>query len=161
LLAQAAPAILEAQATGAIKAVSLNAQHPTETVKLGNYTLAFSMGRMRGPAPPPPAAGANPNANAQSSSYAIVISTGPDDYVILGSGLQATFNGPGPSPAAVAKLEEGTYVDGRWVPGRRLNGDDIMLNYDAPNKSIKNESGQGFRLAGGAPKALHLQIYGY
>jgi hypothetical protein len=161
LLAQAAPEILEAQAKGVIKAVSLNAQHPTETVKLGNYSLAFSMGRMRGPAPPPPAAGANPNANAQSSSYAIVISTGPDDYTILGSGVQATFNGPGPSPAAIGKLEEGTYVDGRWVPGRRLNGDDIMLNYDAPNKAIKNESGQGFRLAGGAPKALHLQIFGY
>jgi hypothetical protein len=126
-------------------------------VKLGNYTFAFSMGRMRGPAPPPPASGGN----AQASSYAIVISTGSDDYVILGSGLQATFNGPGPSPAAVAKLEEGAYVDGRWVPGRRLNGDDIMLNYDAPNKFIKNESGQGFRLAAGAPKALHLQIYGY
>jgi hypothetical protein len=174
LLAQAAPEILEAQAKGTIKAVSLNAQHPEETVKLGNYTLAFSMGRMRRPAPPataapagtapgaqpapPPAAGGG---NAQTSSYAIVISTGPDDYVILGSGLQATFNGPGPSAAAVAKLEEGTYVEGRWVPGRRLNGDDIMLNYDAPNKAIKNESGQGFRLAGGAPKALHLQIFGY
>jgi len=153
LLAQAAPQILEAQAQGAIKAVSLDAQHSTETVKLGNYTFAFSMGRMRGPAPA--------GGNAQTSSYAIVISTGPDDYVILGSGVQATFNGPGPSPAAVAKLEEGTYVDGRWVPGRRLNGDDIMLNYDAPNKAIKNESGQGFRLAGGPPKALHLQIYGY
>ena len=92
-----------------------------------------------------------------------MIATGPDDYVILGSGVQATFNGPGPSAAAVAKLEEGTYVDGRWVPGRRLNGDDIMLYYDAQNKTIKNESGQGFRLQGGAPKAaiLHLQIYGY
>jgi hypothetical protein len=155
LLAQAAPEILEAQAKGNIKAVSLNAQHPTETVKLGNYSFAFSMGRMRGPAP---AAGGNAQA---SSSYAIVISTGPDDYTILGSGVQATFNGPGPSPAAVAKLEEGAYVDGRWVPGRRLNGDDIMLNYDAPNKFIKNESGQGFRIASGAPKALHLQIYGY
>jgi hypothetical protein len=155
LLAQAAPEILEAQAKGAIKAVSLNAQHPTETVKLGNYSFAFSMGRMRGPAP---ATGGNAQASA---SYAIVISTGPDDYTILGSGVQATFNGPGPSPAAVAKLEEGAYVDGRWVPGRRLNGDDIMLNYDAPNKFIKNESGQGFRIASGAPKALHLQIYGY
>ncbi len=181
LLAQAAPEILEAQAKGAIKAVSLDTQHPAETVKLGNYTLAFSMGRMRRPAPPataapagttpagqpapPPAAGGGPGGfgggNAQTSSYAIVISTGPDDYVILGSGVQATFNGPGPSPAAVAKLEEGVYVDGRWVPGRRLNGDDIMLNYDAPNKAIQNESGQGFRLAGGAPQALHLQIYGY
>jgi len=155
LLAQAAPEILDAQAKGSIKAVTLNAEHPMETVQLGNYTLAFSTLRMRMP-PPTPAGG-----NAQTSSYAIVISTGPDDYTILGSGVQATFNGPGPSAAAVAKLEEGTYVDGRWVPGRRLNGDDIMLNYDAPNKSIKNESGQGFRLAAGAPKALHLQIYGY
>jgi hypothetical protein len=155
LLAQAAPQILEAQAQGAIKAVSLDAQHPAETVKLGNYTFAFSMGRMRGPAP------AVGTSSQTSSSYAIAIATGPDDYVILGSGVQATFNGPGPSPAAVAKLEEGVYVDGRWVPGRRLNGDDIMLNYDAPNKAIKNESGQGFRLAGGPPKALHLQIYGY
>jgi len=48
LLAQAALQILDAQAQGAIKAVSLDAQHPAETVKLGNYTFAFSMGRMRG-----------------------------------------------------------------------------------------------------------------
>jgi len=149
LLAQAAPQILEAQASGTIKAVTLNAEHATETVQLGNYSLAFSIARMRQPAPAP------------ASSYAIIMSTGPDDYVILGSGVQATFNGPGPSAAAVATLEEGTYVDGRWVPGRRLNGDDIMLNYDAPNQAIKNESGQGIRLAGGPPKALHLQLYRY
>jgi hypothetical protein len=157
LLAEAAPEILEAQAKGTIKAVSLNAQHPAETVQLGKYSLAFSMGRMRQPAPAPGGGG-----NAQPpAAYAIAISTGPDDYTILGSGVQATFNGPGGSAAAVAKLEEGAYVDGRWAPGRRLNGDDIMLNYDAPNKAIKGESGQGIRLAGGAPKALHLQVYGY
>jgi hypothetical protein len=161
LLTQAAPEVLEAQAKGAIKAVTLSAQHPAETVQLGNYSFAFSMGRSRQPAPPATAAPAAGGGAAQTSSYAIVISTGPDDYTILGSGLQATFNGPGGSAAAVAKLEEGTYVDGRWVPGRRLNGDDIMLNYDAPNKAIKGESGQGFRLAAGAPKAVHLQIYQY
>ena len=178
LLAEAAPEILEAQAKGTIKAVLLNAQHPAETVQLGNYSFAFSVGRARQPAPPATpapggtAAGAQPAAAgggrggsgvgaAQASSYAILVSTGPDDYTILGSGLQAMFNGPGGSAAAVAKLEEGAYVDGRWVPGRRLNGDDIMLNYDAPNKAIKGESGQGFRLAAGAPKALHLKIYTY
>ena len=154
LLAQAAPEILEAQAKGAIKAVTLNAQHAKEAVQLGDYTFAFSIARMR-------QAPSQAGGNAQASSYAIVIATGPDDYAILGSGVQATFNGPGGSAAAVASLEEGTYADGRWVPGRRLNGDDIMLNYDAPNKAIKNQSGQGFRLAGGPPKALHLQIYRY
>ena len=156
LLGQAAPEILEAQAKGAIKAVSLDAQHSAETVQLGDYTFAFSVVRMRRPTPTAAA-----GRDAQTSSYAILISTGPDAYTILGSGVQATFTGPGPSAAAVAKLEEGTYADGRWVPGRRLNGDDIMLNYDAPNKAIKNESGQGFRLAVGAPKALHLEIYRY
>jgi hypothetical protein len=158
LLAQAAPQILQAQASGAIKAVLLNAQHSTETVQLGNYTFNFAMGRLRQP-PPLPAPGAAPQ--PPSPAYAIVISTGPDGYVILGSGVQATFNGPGPSAAAVGKLEEGSYVEGRWVPGRRLNGDDIMLNYDAPNKAIKNESGQGFRIASGPPKALHLQVFRY
>ena len=152
LLAQAAPEILEAQAKGTIGAVSLNAEHPTQSVDLGGYTLAFSMPRMR-QLPATPAAG--------GGGYAIVISTGPGSYTILGSGVQATFNGPGHSAAAVGKLEEGTYVDGRWVPGRRLNGDDIMMNYDAQNKFIKNESGQGIRLAGGPPRALHLQVYGY
>src|ERR1039457_4024238 len=82
LLAQAAPEILEAQAKGAIKAVSLNAQHPTETVKLGNYSFAFSMGRMRQPAPAPTPTPTPGGGNAQASSYAIVISTGPDDYTI-------------------------------------------------------------------------------
>ena len=53
------------------------------------------------------------------------------------------------------------WTEGAGFPGRRLNGDDIMLNYDAPNKAIKGESGQGFRLAAGAPKALHLKIYQY
>jgi hypothetical protein len=155
LLAQAAPMILEAQARGMIRAVMLNARHATETVQLGRYTLAFSVAKMWHPEPVPA------SDNTDAPAYAIVISTGPDDYVILGSGVQATFNGPGHSAAAVAKLEEGAYVDGSWVPGRRLNGDDIMLNYDAPNKFIRNESGQGIRLAPGPPKALHLQIYTY
>ena len=51
LLAQAAPEILEAQAKGGIKAVSLDTQHPAESVKLGNYTFAFSVIRMRMPPP--------------------------------------------------------------------------------------------------------------
>jgi len=27
-------------------------------------------------------------------------------------------------------IDEGIYSKGKWVHGRRLNGDDIMLNYD-------------------------------
>ena len=126
-------------------------------MKLGNYTFAFSVIRECG------CPRARLPAHQQAPlSYAIVISTGPDDYIDPGQRGASHLQWPGAfGGRGWRKLEEGTYVDGRWVPGRRLNGDDIMLNYDAPNKTIKNESGQGFRLQGGAPKALHLQIYGY
>ena len=70
LLAQAAPEVLEAQAKGTIRAVLLNAQHPAETVQLGNYSLAFSMGRMRQPAPAPTAAPAGTVTGAQPAPAA-------------------------------------------------------------------------------------------
>jgi hypothetical protein len=47
------------------------------------------------------------------------------------------------------------------VPGRRLNGDDIMMNYDAPNKAIKNESGEGYRFPADGPKIVHLKLFRY
>jgi hypothetical protein len=31
---------------------------------------------------------------------------------------------PGSSRVAVGTIDEGRYVKGRWVPGRRLNGDE-------------------------------------
>lgn len=164
-LAQAAPVILEAQAKGTIGAVMLNADNPTQSLKLGNYTLDFAVGRMRRPPAVTPAEGnatAGPAA-APTQSYAIAISAGPDDYVILGNGVQVAFTGsnPGPSPAAIGTLEEGVYVEGRWVPGRRLNGDDIMIDYNAQKHAVKNESGQGLRLAGDGPRIVHVKLYQY
>jgi Domain of unknown function (DUF5597) len=35
-----------------------------------------------------------------------------------------TPNTPGPPLAGLATVEEGVFVDGRWVPGRQLAGDD-------------------------------------
>ncbi|HYW48387.1 MAG TPA: DUF5597 domain-containing protein [Bryobacteraceae bacterium] len=156
-LAQAAPAILKAQSENAIGAVVLTADKPAQSLPLGSYTLDFAIGRARRPPAPTPAPAAQP------SSFAIAISTGPDDYVIVGNGVQLTFtpNGPEPSTAAIGALEEGVYVDGRWVPGRRLNGDDIMVNYNAQNQAMKGTSGQGLRLAGDAPRILHVKLYRY
>jgi hypothetical protein len=47
---------------------------------------------------------------------------------VAGNGVTVTFtpNTPGPPLAGLATVEEGTFVDGRWVPGRRLAGDDTI-----------------------------------
>ncbi len=167
-LEQLAPLILDAQAKGTIDVVTLANADAAESLKMGDYSFDFRVGRMRRPpAAAMPAATAAPAPGrfgaAQPSSYALVIQNGPDDFVVAGAGVQATFSvvGAGPATAAIGILEEGGYVDGRWVPGRRLNGDDIMLNYGAQNQAVKNQSGQGFRLAADGPRIIHLKLYRY
>jgi hypothetical protein len=60
-------------------------------------------------------------------SGALFISLGPDEYLIAGSGpVQVRFspNTPGAPIVGILSIEEGTYANGRWIPGRRLNGDE-------------------------------------
>jgi hypothetical protein len=111
-----APIILENQGKGTMAAARFLAENAPQKIKLGNYTAEISVARNRrsGPqAPTLPAA-------------AILISTVPDEYFIIGDSLNVTFtpNGPGPEQVGLGTIEEGSFVDGKWVPGRRLAGDD-------------------------------------
>jgi hypothetical protein len=56
----------------------------------------------------------------------LFIQLGPDDYVIVGRSMGVYFETAADPTQSVglAVVEEGQYVDGRWVPGRRLNGDE-------------------------------------
>ena len=72
---------------------------------------------------------------------------GPDEYLAAGSGpVEVTFspNTPGAPIAGTLSIDEGTYVDGRWVPGRRLNGDE-------------NGQGKFLRLGGGNSRNGSIQ----
>jgi hypothetical protein len=57
---------------------------------------------------------------------AIFIAAGPDEYFIAGSAVRVSFtpNTPGPQQVGLGTVEEGAFVNGRWVPGRQLAGDD-------------------------------------
>jgi hypothetical protein len=122
LIAQLTPLIVEHQGNGTMSAVMLGPDDPPQKVQVGNYTLEakFFGSRRVGPggqqSETPPRAGA------------IFIATGPDEYFVAGNGVAVTFtpNTPGPPLAGLATVEEGTFVDGRWVPGRRLAGDDTI-----------------------------------
>ena len=66
---------------------------------------------------------------ASSLGYALVISAGADEYIVAGKNVQIAFspNPPAQEVATVASIDEGTFVDGQWVPCRRFNGDETML----------------------------------
>jgi hypothetical protein len=122
LIIQMAPLISAHQGDGTMSAVLLRSPNdPPQKFQLGNYTMEasfYSRPKMTGvpppPQPPPPAA-------------ALFIATGPDEFYVAGVGVKVTFspNTPGGPPfAGLASVEEGTFVDGHWVPGRSLAGDD-------------------------------------
>jgi hypothetical protein len=114
LLSRLAPLILEHQGKGTMSAVLLGPNDPPQKLQLGNYTLeAAPLYRTVLPRDVP-------------LSAAIFIATGPDEYFVAGSGVSVLFspNTPGPPLAGLGTVEEGTFVNGRWVPGRQLAGDD-------------------------------------
>ena len=120
LIKQLAPLISAHQGDGTMSAVLLGANDPPQKVRVGDYTLEASYVKFRVqpgmPEPQPPF----------RTVAAIFIQTGPDEFYAAGTGVNVTFtpNTPGPPLAGLATVEEGVFVDGRWVPGRLLAGDD-------------------------------------
>ncbi len=164
ILSQLAPLILENQGKGLMAGVVVGIDDPPQKIPLGNYVLEASYARGRRPptpAPAKPAAGAPavpaptlapppafPGLSQQPDhGAALFISLGPDEYLVTGSGaVTVTFspNTPGAPIAGIVSIDEGTYANGRWVPGRRLNGDE-------------NGQGKFLRLGGGMSRNGSIQ----
>jgi hypothetical protein len=79
---------------------------------------------------------------------AIAIAVGTDEYYIAGFGVSVTFKPltSGPSNVGLAGVEEGVFVDGRWIPGRHLAGDDTA---SGDNLSLRDKT------------ILHVKLYRY
>ena len=136
LLAQLSPMILAHQGTDSITAVRLDQGDASRNIKLGNYTLTLTYtGRnahlppqARGQvvaSPPPPSATPTPT-EPRSQAAAILIAAGPDEYYFGGGGMRIDFtpNTRGPANVGLGDVQEGKFVDGKWVVLRQLAGDD-------------------------------------
>jgi beta-galactosidase GanA len=124
VLAQIAPIFLDHQGKGAIGSAVLDKSHATRTLKVGDYTLDVGIAHHY----------TFPTADYPAGVF---IAIGPDEYLVAGRGLTVAFTPTtaGPPIAGLATVEEGVFVNGKWVAGRRLNGDEIL-------------SGKGLRLPG-------------
>ena len=150
VLAQLTPLILDAQAKGTIGAAWLNTQAPRRDIALGDFVVNIDLQRnRRNPAP--------------ALGYAIVVSVGPDEYFVAGRDVQVIFtpNTPGPEIAGLATVETGKFVNGQWIPGRKVNGDDVVLEWDQAAAAAKNQSGSGLIFGADGPTIQHVKLYRY
>jgi hypothetical protein len=134
LVSQMAPVIAAHQGKDSITAVWMNQGDAPKRVALGKYTLELSYtGRGRVPiAPQPATTPAAPvdrgsNSPPPMEAAAILIAAGPDEYYMAGGGFRIAFtaNTPGPATVGLGIVQEGKFVDGKWVVVRQLGGDDI------------------------------------
>jgi hypothetical protein len=138
VLSELAPLIVEKQSSGGLTAALLEGEaQRAARVQLGNYTITLAR---TGPA------SANDNA-ASKRAAAMFIQTAPNEFLIAGAGeAQVTFSTdkPGLPIVGTESIDEEFFVNGEWLPRRRLNGDE-------------NSQGQALKLA--ATDLAHGRIY--
>ncbi|UWZ82286.1 GH35 family beta-galactosidase [Occallatibacter riparius] len=63
---------------------------------------------------------------AKGRASGMIIELAPDDFVVMGTGFDVTFRElDGPlRDAQLISIEEGTFQEQKWIPSRRLNGDE-------------------------------------
>jgi beta-galactosidase GanA len=147
ILAQLAPQILRAQAEGRIAGFAPQVSYegavndqPIER-QLGGWR--FTIGFVD---PYIPRDQQHPAAHG-----GLIIQTAPDEYLIAGQGLTVTVTPatPGPPQAGFDSVWEGSFdPDGRWIPGRLLNGDET-------------HQGRRLRLEPGEFQIQRVRLYRY
>jgi hypothetical protein len=103
-------AILEHQGNGTMKGILVDKKSPVQRFELGDYIIEA---RFEG---------------GEKSEIAggLIIQTGKQEYICAGKGLDVLFIPKDDSMhIALEAVYEGTFKAGKWVNGRRLNGDEI------------------------------------
>lgn len=118
-LSRLAPMILEKQAAGGVTAALIEGEaQRSARLSIGDYTASIT------------------RAGAATRLAAMFIQTGPNEFLVTGSGdTHITFSTdkPGPPIVGIESIDEEFFENGAWVPRRRLNGDE-------------NSQGQALRL---------------
>jgi hypothetical protein len=146
------PLILEHQQKGTIAAAWLRTDKPRQEIALGDHTVTVELRRNR-----------RTGRNTAELGYAMVFLLGPDEYLVAGTDVQMTFTPrtPGAPIAGIADAEQGVMKDGRWVPGRKMSGDDILVDYSLAKAAAANQSGSGLMFGPNGPTLQRVKLYRY
>ncbi len=156
LIRQLTPLILAHQGNGTMTALlPPTAEQPRQPhqVSFGGLTLSATYERLEASALADGVineAGDRPANRTVLPSGALVIQTGPDEFVFAGIGVVITFAAPTPgSPnVGISSCEEGRFDNGQWQHLRWLNGD-------------QTHQGRHIRLEPGRFTVQRVKLYRY
>lgn len=123
-------AITSAQRDGRIHGFKI-AKGARQKETIGGYDLSFS-----GPRATLGAFGPGTGAAEQvkSEGYGLVIHSRDNEFLIVGQAVSVTFSAPN-AKVEIDSAQEGRFQNGRWIPGRVLNGDERFSLF--PNDGLR------------------------
>ena len=135
LLSEMVPQLAAWQAAGKVKAILVAEGEKPQPISMGGYKIALAGGMGLGAQDSKPdasselAGGVSLGSRALASDkrpFAIVVNTAPNEFLFIGSNGEPTFTlDSGVGKVVIASKDEGRYEHGAWVPGRRINGDEV------------------------------------
>jgi len=129
--------ILENQGMGTMRGILVDKTSSVQKFELGNYLIEARF------------------AGSENIRIAggLIINTGPDEFIAAGKGLDIFFTSKDNSMrTALNMVDEGVFKDSKWIPSRRLNGDEVHAS---------TYSGSGIRLPNDNPNIQKVSLYQY
>jgi hypothetical protein len=111
-IAAVAPLLVEHQSAGDVHGFVLDREHSSVDFTMNGYTVHVSLDSIFG--------------NTTEGGFGLIMTDGKDAFLGIGKGFRVAFSsssGSGPQ-IGIGVVEEGRFEDGKWIAGRRLNGDE-------------------------------------
>jgi beta-galactosidase GanA len=116
-IANVAPMLLEAQSKGEVHGFVLDKSRPEALFVMQGYDVEVTLDEIFG--------------SHAENGYGMILATGPDSFLGIGKGFRVRFSpraagthDSGPQRVGIGTIDEGRYENGKWIAGRRLNGDE-------------------------------------
>jgi len=117
VLAQLTPLILSNQGKGTMAGIILDSSSQKTEIIFGDYVFAVQHEYSWPYAP---------KSEGDNSRFGgMIIKITPDEFYVAGRGMVITFKSAKDDGtiAGIGSIDEGIFVDGKWIPGIRQNGD--------------------------------------
>lgn len=142
LLGQLTPLITKYNAAGGVKGFLLSKDSSETTVRMGEYIVHVKHEYTLGWSP-------EAKKDQWPLTGGILIMTSPGEFYVAGTGIVLTFESMAPNKVAgFISVDEGVFRNGKWVEGRRMNGD-------------QDHQGRHIRVAVNDYGIQHARLYNY
>ncbi len=133
-IAAVAPLLLEHQGAGDVHGFILDKGHSSVDFNLSGLTLHVELDEIFG--------------SHAEGGFGLIMATGKDEFLGVGKGFRVSFAARSPAgpQVGIAAVDEGAFENGKWIPGRRLNGDE-------------NDQGKGWRFSPFEVKTEKVTLY--